>query len=306
MMISVFTPTYNRIGLLKRLYKSLVSQSSQNFEWVLVDDASTDGTEAWVGEICNNSTFPIVYKKINHGGKHRAINAGVSLAKGEFMFFVDSDDYLPNNSIEIIVKWINQIGEQKKIAGIAGLRQTPNGEIVGESPSIPVGAYIECSNLERYRKHLQGDKAEIYKTEILKKYCFPEFENEFFLTERIVWDKIAADGYILRWYNTPIYYCDYQHNGLTNSGANKEKGHMENFRGYSAFMRQSVRVMEPEEAVTFFREYNRTTHLLKKPISERANNIGYSTIHYIFYLFIQMPFFYIILLTKRLLKCLFK
>ena len=256
MMISVFTPTYNRIGLLKRLYKSLVSQSSQNFEWVLVDDASTDGTEAWVGEICNNSTFPIVYKKINHGGKHRAINAGVSLAKGEFMFFVDSDDYLPNNSIEIIVKWINQIGEQKKIAGIAGLRQTPNGEIVGESPSIPVGAYIECSNLERYRKHLQGDKAEIYKTEILKKYCFPEFENEFFLTERIVWDKIAADGYKLRWHNRPIYVCEYLEDGLTKGGANAHKGHIANMHGYAVYVKQIMEWCPWREGLAEFIEFN--------------------------------------------------
>ena len=299
MIMSVFTPTYNRIDLMKRLFESLVSQTCQDFEWIVVDDASTDGTEEWINEIESHSSFAIVYQKVDHGGKHRAINTGVSLAKGEYLFFVDSDDYLPNNSIETIIGWIGQIGEDKTIAGIAGLRQTPKGEIVGESPRIPVGAYIECDNLKRYRKHLLGDKAEIYKTEILKKYPFPEFENEYFLTERIVWDKIAADGYILRWYNTPIYMCDYQQNGLTGSGENKKRGHIDNFQGYSAFMKQSVCVMESEEAVTFFREYDQTTRFLKMPLSKRASNIGCSTNHYLFFLLIKMPFFYIIVLMRR-------
>ena len=92
-MISVFTPTYNRAYILPILYESLKWQTCHDFEWIIVDDGSTDNTEeivcSWQKE---KKDFPIVYRKQQNGGKHTTINHGVSLARGEWLFIVDSAD----------------------------------------------------------------------------------------------------------------------------------------------------------------------------------------------------------------------
>ena len=103
-LVTVFTPTFNRLPLLKRLYESLKEQTYTGFEWVIVDDDSSDGTEQWIDSITMKASFAIKYKRVSHGGKHRAINKGVQMAAGEVMFFVDSDDYLPIRAIETIRK----------------------------------------------------------------------------------------------------------------------------------------------------------------------------------------------------------
>ena len=90
---TVFTPAYNRKELLYRLYESLVEQTSKDFEWVIIDDGSTDGTDDMIASIKEDS-FSIIYKKVENGGKHRAINRGLDIAEGEVFAIVDSDDYL--------------------------------------------------------------------------------------------------------------------------------------------------------------------------------------------------------------------
>ena len=291
-MITVFTPTYNRLALLQRLYRSLEEQTDRSFEWVIVDDASEDGTEEWVGTITRSAPFTIRYQKNPHGGKHRAVNTGVQMARGEWFFIVDSDDRLPENAIRTVSSWITGIEGDDSLAGVAGMLVDQDGRVVGESPDVPVGAYVECGNLERYRSHLMGDKAEVYRTDIMRRYPFPEYEGEDFITERIVWDRIAHDGYRVRWYNVPVYICEYQEAGLSKTGANSLRGHLKNYRGYLAFVRQSVRIMEPKEAVTVFREYDRTARIRKRRLKRRAGDIGFGIPRYLYYLLFKMPFFY--------------
>ena len=99
--VTVFTPTYNRGYILPKLYDALRSQTSSDFEWIIVDDGSTDNTEnlvaGWTGE---NNKFEIIYIKQENAGKMQAVNKGVTYAKGKMFFIVDSDDCLPENSIE--------------------------------------------------------------------------------------------------------------------------------------------------------------------------------------------------------------
>ena len=74
MTITVFTPTYNRRYLIDRLYKSLCSQTDKSFEWIVVDDGSTDETIEYFSEITKkDNSFEIKYVKQENGGKHRAI-----------------------------------------------------------------------------------------------------------------------------------------------------------------------------------------------------------------------------------------
>ena len=103
MQITVFTPTYNRAHLLPRLYKSLCAQTCKDFEWVIVDDGSVDDTKSIIDGFINDNSITIRYFCQENGGKHRAINRGVKEAKGNLFFIADSDDTLPEKSIETVL-----------------------------------------------------------------------------------------------------------------------------------------------------------------------------------------------------------
>lgn len=228
-MITVMTPTYNRAYILPKAYASLKKQTSHEFEWIIVDDGSTDATEELVnGWVKEENAFKITYIKQQNGGKHRAVNRGVQAAAYDWFFILDSDDTLTENAIKTVHVWISGVAGLRRLAGVAGLKGDDCFKAVGGRPKLE---YIDATNLERQRYGLLGDKAEIYKTEILKKYPFPEFEGENFIRESAVWDRIAADGLQIRWYNEIIYLCDYIDDGLTKNTSFTT--YAKNFKGYT-------------------------------------------------------------------------
>ena len=213
-MISIITATYNRESLLKRLYDSLCKQESKSFEWVVVDDGSIDNTENLITEFKNENRINIIYLKKENGGKHTALNLGIELANFPYVFFVDSDDVLPENSIKTIIDKIGKISlrsDYKNLAGICGDKAHLDGQVVG---SVLEGEIV-CSYIDfRYKYKIIGDKAEIFKTEILKKYKFPVFENEKFCPEALIWNRISKE-YNMFFFNKTIYLCEYQNDGLS-------------------------------------------------------------------------------------------
>lgn len=228
MRITVFTPTYNRGYIIERLYRSLQRQSLRDFEWIVVDDGSVDSTEELFAAWCKEeNSFPITYKKVPNGGKHRAVNIGLELANGELFFIVDSDDYLPDNALERIDAVEKSIAPEIKqgFCGVCGLKGE-EGKAVGTT--YKSNGYLDISTLEREKYEITGDKAEVFYSAVLKSYPFPEFDRERFVTECVVWDKMAYDGYKLRFFNELIYFCDYLPDGLTFQGfdlyANSPKG----------------------------------------------------------------------------------
>ena len=213
--ITIMTPTYNRSSFLPKLYETLTKQTVDltMMEWIIVYDGSTDDTEDIVHKLKEKSPFGINYIKSTNRGKHHAVNMGIENATGEFFFIVDSDDTLPENSIERIIFWFTTLkSEQEKFAGIGGLKSYEFSGDVGESFE---GEYLDCSSIERREKNIKGDKAEVFYTDVIKKYRFPEFSGEKFLSECVLWNEIARDGYKIRWFNEPIYRCEYLDSGLT-------------------------------------------------------------------------------------------
>ena len=102
-VISVVTPTYNRLEYIKKLYTSLCNQMEFSFQWIVIDDGSCDGTEEWFGQLlCKHTLFQIKYKKVNNGGKHRALNKAHNLIDGSLVVIVDSDDQLTADAIGTI------------------------------------------------------------------------------------------------------------------------------------------------------------------------------------------------------------
>jgi glycosyltransferase involved in cell wall biosynthesis len=210
--ITIFTPTYNRSDLLKRLFESLKQQTFKNFEWLIVDDGSTDNTKEIVSYFQNDSFFPIVFRTQQNSGKHIAINRGLDIAKGELFFIVDSDDWLNIDALERIYSHYIQIKGNKLFAGVCGLKVYPNGQKTGGEQEFGI---LDCNSLDfRFKYRIKGDMAEVFITDILKKYYFPEIEAEKFCPEALVWNRIAQH-YKLRYFYEKIYYCEYRPDGLS-------------------------------------------------------------------------------------------
>src|SRR5690554_5941382 len=154
MYITIFTPTYNRAKTLPRLYNSLKNQTNQNFEWVIVDDGSSDNTEELVSNWINEKNISITYYKQVNGGKHRAINKGLDLAKGELFFMVDSDDYLTKDSLETINTYNNTYSNEN-IIGFAFRRKYSDDVVIGSK--FPQKAFISNHIEKTYFFNVKGD-----------------------------------------------------------------------------------------------------------------------------------------------------
>lgn len=216
--ITIFTPTYNRCYTLGRLLDSLIAQTSHEFVWYVIDDGSTDGTDQFFANVCERDLpFQLTYEKVENGGKQRAINRAVQNIKTEFIFIVDSDDYLLPDAIEKILDWTKNL--PAGVAGVSGVRANSQYEPICGAPIFD-GEYIEITNLERSKYNLTADMAEVYRTKILREYPFKVWPGEKFVPEATVWDEIALAGYPLRWYKDVIYICEYLEDGLTKSSWN--------------------------------------------------------------------------------------
>lgn len=214
-MTTIFTPTYNRAGFLMPLYYSIKKQSSRDFEWVIVDDGSTDNTYEVMADIISShdDSFPIRYFKKPNGGKHTAINMGVNVAEGELFFILDSDDELPHDSVRIVWEEWEKVSNNPLIAGVAGLDiNKKDNTIIGSG--LPLNE-IDCNAMDiRFRYIVKGDLKEVFRTTVLKEFPFPEIQGERFCPEQLVWFRIAQK-YKLHYFNKPIYLAEYQENGLS-------------------------------------------------------------------------------------------
>lgn len=186
--ICIFTPTYNRAYCLKNLFDSLCRQNVSNFNWLIVDDGSTDETEELVNNFINVSTFPIRYIKQENGGKQRAHNTGVNNSNSELFICIDSDDRLVDDALELVWNYWKRYRDNDRVAGIIAL--------LGPKEDIPYGSKmpdgIEFSTMwDLYYKYKhKGDTVHIYKTSILKQYPFEVEEGEKFIAETYVYHQI--------------------------------------------------------------------------------------------------------------------
>ncbi len=212
-LVTVLTTTYNRVNTLTKLYKSLISQTDKRFKWVIVDDGSTDGTEDLIAAF---SGIEIKYIKQNNSGKHVALNTGIKIIDSELTFIVDSDDYLTDDAIELINRYWNKYEQDKnKICGISFNRGYSKVDTIGDR--LPFSEKIDNFINVRLRLNIQGDKAEVWRTECLKEYPFIEIEGEKFLGETYVWWQLAMK-YDMLFVNEIIYIGEYLEGGLTKSG----------------------------------------------------------------------------------------
>lgn len=213
-MLTIITPTYNRREI-ENLWKSLQNQTCGNFEWLVVDDGSTDNTKDFIEQIQAVSNFSVRYIYKENGGKHTALNVGIATIKNELTFIVDSDDCLTPNAVESIYEIHDKYKGREEICGYSFLRMFPNGIVNGKKfPSDElVGSYIDV-RINGNDTH--SDKAEVFLTEYLREFPFPEYSGEKFIGEDIVWVRMARK-YQMVHINKAIYIGKYLEDGLTNN-----------------------------------------------------------------------------------------
>nr|WP_302596288.1 glycosyltransferase family 2 protein [uncultured Cellulosilyticum sp.] len=233
-MITVFTPVYNRRYILEKCYQSLLHQTNKNFKWLIVDDGSTDQVEDLITQWIEEKKIAIHFIRQENGGKHVAHNTGVLNCDTDLFICVDSDDYLTDDAIELVYKYWDMIKNNQQLAGIAMLRKYQNGQLM--STHMPKG--IDSSTLydlyENY--HFKGDLALVFRTEILKKYLFPQFENEKFVGECVVYNQIS-ENYKMYLVDHPIYIGEYLEDGYTQ---NVVQLYRKNPKGYSFYLQQRI------------------------------------------------------------------
>ncbi|MBS1808849.1 MAG: glycosyltransferase family 2 protein [Acidobacteria bacterium] len=189
--ITVFTPTYNRAHTLHRVYESLVKQTYTLFEWIIVDDGSTDETAAIIDKWKTEADFTIRYFWQENQGKHIAINQGVKEARGELFMIFDSDDACTNDAVERIVYTWESISklERHYFAGIGTLCVDQYGKEI--SPRLPSKVFDATWLEVNYRYGVGGEKWGIFRTELLRKNPFPAEIKKQYIPESIIWLRIG-------------------------------------------------------------------------------------------------------------------
>ena len=173
--LTVFTPTYNRAYTLRRTYESLCRQTSKDFEWLIIDDGSTDDTKQLVDKWIEEAQIPIRYVYKENGGLHTGYTAAIANMNTELNVCIDSDDYMPDDAVEFIVKtWESEGRNNEKLAGIIGLDYTLDNKPIG-------GFFPSIENMQFYntRKIHHGDTKIVCRTDLLKALePMPVFKGE--------------------------------------------------------------------------------------------------------------------------------
>lgn len=214
-LITVFTPTYNRRDCIHRCYESLRRQSSHNFEWLIIDDGSTDDTQSlirsWQAE---ETRFPIRYCYKENGGLHTGYNKGIELAQTELFVCIDSDDWMPDDAIEKIEAIWSSVGSLG-YTGIMGIDCYADGSVVGGKFPEDIHEMYLYEKLTTYKT--PGDKKMIHRTDLLKQVApMPTFPGERFFNPSYLMYLLDQFGKL---YVTNDCFCivDYQPDGMSSN-----------------------------------------------------------------------------------------
>lgn len=234
-LLTVFTPTYNRRKLLTRCYESLKKQTSNNFEWLIIDDGSTDDTKEFVEKwIKENNKFNIRYIYQENQGMHGAHNTAYQNISTELNTCIDSDDYMPCDAVEKICDFWVKNGSDI-YSGFIGLDAFEDGQVIGSK--MPE-EYKSSTLFELYKKKgVTGDKKLIYRTELTKKYPYPVFEGEKYVGLAYKYYKLDEE-YELLLMNEVVCIVEYQAEG---SSMNMLRQYMRNPNGFAFYRRENMK-----------------------------------------------------------------
>jgi glycosyltransferase involved in cell wall biosynthesis len=188
---TVFTPTHNRAHTLDRVYRSLEAQTFRSFEWLIVDDGSTDDTERRVRGWQQTANFPIIYVRQDNAGKHFAHNRAVQHARGQFFLTLDSDDGCEPFALERFKFHWDSIdpASRDQFSAVTALCRDQHGNLIGDRfPRDP----LDSDSVELvYRYKVGGEKWGFQRTDVLRQFPFPADQRRTYIPEGMVWNAIA-------------------------------------------------------------------------------------------------------------------
>lgn len=250
MFLSICTPSYNRAYTLSRTYNSLKKQTCDNFEWIIIDDGSTDNTKELVDNWITEGVINIKYKFQQNRGKHIALNKGVDISSGVLFTCLDSDDWFYRDAVESIKKAWDGIEKESNIAGIIGLDTFDNKELVGTSFPINLTKVNWIDMIYKYK--VKGDKTYVFVLDILRDFNFPSYSDDKHMPPSYQLF-LLSEHYDFRLLNKPLKYVEYLEDGISN---NIWKRYIDSSNNYALY-RKTIMDLLP----TFRKQFLNCIHL---------------------------------------------
>lgn len=214
-LLTILTPSYNRASCLTDCWASLCAQSDKRFQWLIMDDGSTDDTAALIRALeAKTEGFQIEYHQKPNGGKHTALNAAHPYIRGDYVVVLDSDDTLTPKAVETILEKWTRFADNPEVGRIIFLKGFTVEEPICHvaHPGVPV------DTLKEPRIGTAGrDCCDTFRTALFTKYRFPEFEGEKFIGEGAAFFPMELESKGV-YYNEVLYLCSYREDGLTKAG----------------------------------------------------------------------------------------
>jgi glycosyltransferase involved in cell wall biosynthesis len=260
--ITVFTPTFNRAYCLGQLYESLVKQTNKDFLWLIVDDGSSDNTEALVNQWTKENKIEIQYIFQQNGGMHSAHNTAYANIDTELNVCIDSDDFMPADAIaNILNTWKEKGGDS--YAGIIGLDVFKSGQIIGTA--FPDGVK-EATMTDLYQKHrVTGDKKVVLRTAVVREFPpYPIFKEERLVPLGTLY-KMIDQSYRYICMNDVYCIVEYLADGSSNSIFKQYR------KSPNGFL--YARLLEMRYSENTFYTFTRAIHLVSSSLFARKYNI---------------------------------
>jgi glycosyltransferase involved in cell wall biosynthesis len=229
LFLTICTPTFNRGYTLTRLYNSLISQSINDFEWVIIDDGSTDNTKELIQKWMKDRKININYHYQENYGKHVALNKGIEKANGKVFTCLDSDDWYCKDTVEKIKHYWSNVELDENLVGIITLDCFESGEIIGtEFPNdLMKTNWIDL----QFKYKVKGDKDYYFNKEVLLDYKFPEIEGNKHMPPSYQYFMLS-EKYNFLLINEPTKYVEYMEDGISRNKLNKYIIAPDNFAYY--------------------------------------------------------------------------
>lgn len=209
----------------------MCDQSCFDFEWLIVDDGSTDNTKVLVRSFLTEDRFSIRYIEKKNGGKHTAHNLALEHARGDWFLCVDSDDLLAPDAVSKLQKAINSLTDEN---GIVAYKEDLRGNLL--SAPFPKGLYREKLYCLELVHGVGGELSLAFPTAFARQYPFPIFEKERFVTESVIYDRMDQPGQ-LALLPEVITVCEYQPDGYSSNFAKLMK---QNPNGFCLYFLQRI------------------------------------------------------------------
>lgn len=232
--ITVFTPTYNREYTIYKCYESLIRQTNKDFTWLVIDDGSTDGTKKLIDTWILENKIEIKYIKQANKGMHGAHNTAHRNIETELCVCCDSDDYLSDNAIELILNKWSSVENKARFSGMIGIDANIEGQHLAKIPE----ELTETTLYDlRFKYKLHGDYKLVYRTELIKKDLYPEIVGEKYLAVGYKYFNLDVN-YKLSVINDVLCYVEYMEDGGT---SNKIKHYVTSPKGFSHYRKEMMK-----------------------------------------------------------------